>query len=382
MSVSISAQFTQRWTRWTAFKGKLIAKGGILQYESVVDPARYLLFFYDEQDVHLCEIMTGVVPDGVANDPVDPYVQATNDADKADFEASYKPNANLKNVSRTADGRVRVAVEKSLQTRTNFYVHNFCDPTTWYSQAVRVVNETSTATLLQSTVTLAHTNVIDLAHAKVTLEDALRDGSGNSYKVAVTVNGVAKTERVWPATSGGDYTVNYAAGTVTFASLSLGDVVAVTYFYANGSRFTIAPAAGKKITVTHAKVSFSLTDVVMNDTIMFEVWGIADFFLTAGQMAAMGIPAGVGYKVLLQPFVYKTLVDFVADAHEIDVSIPAIGTGARASPAVCNFDWDYVAATQFHSTSGMEIRIYLQNNVAMGGTMTRTTFYCVSESEP
>lgn len=290
----------------------------------------------------------------------------------------------------TPDGRIRMAAEKSIASRTNFYSHNWCDATTWYQPSVYVASETATADGYYTVYSLAHSPVIDTYHGKITLEDQLKDSLGHSYRVTVKVDSYTKTEQDPHYGTGGDFTINYNTGKITFFTpLSSGNVVTVTYHYVHNtgdgtaSRFVMTPVAGKKLTVQMAEAQFS-TDVVLNDTTMFEVWGIADYFLTSGQMTALGIPAGIGYKINLQTFVYKTFNDFQNDAFRTYPTVDAIGgSNWRAQPVgMTVMDWDYIASTYLHSAQGMEIRAYLQHDVPMGGWMCTVTFYCASENEP
>lgn len=89
MSIAFGSSFTQKiytWTNWKVVQG---IKSGNHQYDS--DGNIYTIYFYDGNEVHLCTIWQGTVPDGVVNGG---YSQAQNDADKADFEGNYKSTAN------------------------------------------------------------------------------------------------------------------------------------------------------------------------------------------------------------------------------------------------------------------------------------------------
>jgi hypothetical protein len=384
-SINIAPQYTQRTYTWVTWKSLNALKGGQHQYDD--NGALYKIWFYDGPEVNICTIWKGSVPPAQIQGG---YSQAQNDSDKADFEANFKPTGNMQLVPRTPDGRSRQAVEKSLNTRTNFYSHNWCDSTTWYQQSVYVSGETATTDGYYTNYTLANHPVIDTYHGKLTLEDALKDSSNRSYRVSVKVDGYSKVEQDPHFGSGGDYTINYNTGVISFLTpLNAGNVVTVNYHYANitgngtASRFTMAPLAGKKISIQMAEAQFS-TDVVLNDTTQFEVWGIADYFLTPAQMAGLGIPANIGYKIMLQRFTYKTFNDFQNDAFRTYPTVAAIGGGGwRSQPVgMTVMDWDYVAATALHSISGMEIRAYLQHDAVMGGNMCTVTFYAFSESEP
>ncbi len=299
-------------------------------------------------------------------------------------------------VPRTSDGRLKTAPEKTEGDRVNFFSCDYTDATTWYPQSIRVVAEAATDLGAHTAYALSHSPIIDTYHGRLTGEDNLVNTQGQSYRVIVTVtpqggSAIAKVEQNPHFGVGGDFTVNYDTGTITFLSpLVATDQVNVTYHWVNlalangtASRFTVAPAPGKKLSLELAECQFSL-DIEPNDSIIFEVWGIADFYLTAGQMAAYGIPYGIGYKIRLQRVVYKAFSDFQNDAFKSYPSYPAIGSSNNwrsQKEAVMIFDWDYLTSISLLSSKGMEIRIFLEHDTAFGGWMATAAFYCKSESE-
>jgi hypothetical protein len=226
--------------------------------------------------------------------------------------------------------------------------------------------------------------VIDNYHGRVTQEDDLRDSSGNSFRVVVKVNDVVKTEQDPHYGTGGDFTVNYELGKVVFLSTrDVADVVKVTYHYATTSLYVVKPDAGKQLLIDIAEVQFS-GDVEPKDTVLFEAWGIADFFLTPAQMSAYGIPYGIGYKIRLSRLAYKTMADFHNDAFRSYPSYPALGSPSNwrsQHQPVTTFDWDYLGSVALLSSKGMEIRVSLDHHEPFDGYMATATFYCRSETE-
>jgi len=87
----MSLQFSNALTRidgfWTTFKATVAARGlsPFVQYDD--DGVSYSIFAIEEPLCFTCMIYLGAVPGGI-------YTQAQNDADKADFEANFKPYAN------------------------------------------------------------------------------------------------------------------------------------------------------------------------------------------------------------------------------------------------------------------------------------------------
>jgi len=248
-------------------------KGGQHQHEEMDD--QYTIWFYDGPEVHFCTVWRGEVPHGIV---ACGYSQEQNDADKLDFETTYKLSGNKTLEPKTADGRIRSAAEKTSASKANFFSHDWSDPTTWYQSSIRIVDETLTDQGAHTTYGFAHTNVIDLYHGLLHQEDYILDAGGFTYRVAVKVNGTAKAEQDPHYGSGGDYTINYAAGTLTFLSaLQPGDAVTATYHYATNSVFTITPATGKALSVQLVECQFS-ADIVMTDSIVFQPYGFVESF--------------------------------------------------------------------------------------------------------
>jgi hypothetical protein len=331
------------------------------------------------------------------------YVTYVSDVDTTDFTAWLEDRTSIQIVSedeaiayivgvgqllvnpaKTSDGRQRIAIEKSQNVRTNFFSYDFTDPCTWYQTATRIVDEVATDSGDHITYNLAQNRVIDNYHGRITQEDDLLGSGGHSLRVVVKVNDVVKTEQDPHYGTGGDYTINYELGKVIFESVKdVADVIKVTYHYAINSIYTVKPLAGKQLLIDIAEVQFS-SDVDPRDTVLFEAWGIADFFLTSAQMTAYGIPYGIGYKIRLQRLAYKTMADFHNDAFRSYPSYPALGdpdNWRSQHHAVTTFDWDYLGSVSLSSAKGMELRVYLEHHEPFVGYMATATFYCRSESE-
>lgn len=263
----------------------------------------------------------------------------------------------------TSDGKPIYSAWPTEGTRKTFITGNWCDPTTWHQKAVRVVDEVADCSNPGTNTVYAvdHVNLIDIYHGKITQEDFLQDADSHSYRVVVKVDDVVKTERDPHVGSGGDYTVNYATGVITFASDRGNSVVKVTYHYANGSEYIIKPDAGKKLKIKTAEVQFT-KDIGITDSVKFQLY-------------VAGNPYG-------NPVVYKTLMDYINEANGAYPEIAAMGTGWRGIPQnVVTFPWNYQAVTELKSSIGMEIRIKLEHEAPFTGTAATATFYCLSEDE-
>lgn len=85
--VDFGPSFIVRSKLWTALKTVLAGRALLLEYEE--DSNEYRIFAVDGVQVHWTTIWKGTVPDGV----IVTYSQATNDADKSDFESNWKTRA-------------------------------------------------------------------------------------------------------------------------------------------------------------------------------------------------------------------------------------------------------------------------------------------------
>lgn len=280
-----------------------------------------------------------------------------------------------------AGGKQVVSLWPTESDRVTIISPNWCDKTTWYRLAVRVVDEVADCDnpLLHTQYSVNHTYLIDSYHGKISQEDSLRDGDGNSFRVQVKVNDVLKAERDPHLGSGGDYSINYVTGVITFFSgLSGNDVVKVTYHYANGSEFALAPASGKSLKITKAEVQFGV-DIGLTDSVQFQIYGLVDVF--APQLMP-GIPSGT--KIPLgDPIVYKTMADYYNDGNGAYPTLPALGGGGwrGMQQQVVVMPWDYASVTELKSSLGMEIRIKLEHDTPFTGSFATATFYGLSESE-
>lgn len=250
--------------------------------------------------------------------------------------------------------------------KSNQISQNWCDRTTWWYSATHVVDETATTTDSERKVwQLAHENVIDTYHGKLTGEELLPD-----YRVVVKVGGVEKSERDPHVGSGGDYVIDYAAGTITFVSaVGAGDDPVVSYYYESGSTWIIQPAAGEVWKLKGAESQFS-EDVELTDSMVYEVWAYNPSDLPNKMMVA-------------SPDYYKTIYDFINDANKAYPAVPALGgMGWRgATKQTYVFAWDFQTTTELVSSYGMELRVRLEHDTPYGGTFATGTFYFIREEE-
>jgi hypothetical protein len=240
--------------------------------------------------------------------------------------------------------------------------HNFCDPTTWYTESVRVENVALTDSGDGLTWTSAHPNWIDLTHGRIFDETALCGDVTHGYAIIVKSDGATLTERAPFSTSGGDYTVDYASGSVTFASSQAGKDVRAWYSRANGSMFALVPLNGRRVDIEKVKAQFSI-DVEMNDSVVFEVWAYN--------------PYDLPNKVKVDETIYKTLENFIEESFDLDPVVPVVGGALRGvTSPIHTFKFAYRTIRSVRSSQGVELRVKLGSDTPFGGTRGTATFFC------
>lgn len=283
----------------------------------------------------------------------------------------------------TTDGVMRVSTERAEGSRCTIVTPNWCDKTTWFYKSTKKTS----ITLVDSgdhTTYNADTGDggpwIDNYHGKYFNEDFLRTEDGDLPRLKVYVDGVEKTEQDPHTASGGDFTVDYDSGSVTFTSALAGtETVTANVWQAGTSLWILKPAEGKHLKILYSEVQFS-EDIELKDTVKFQPYGLVEVF--APQYCPDPYPAGTMIP-LGDPVVYKTFMDFINEANG---AYPSISKNDTATPAWRNlpknidtFPFNYQAVTNIHSY--MEIRIFLEHEVVFGGFAATATFYCMSYDE-
>jgi hypothetical protein len=241
--------------------------------------------------------------------------------------------------------------------------HNWCDPTTWFGQSERVEDETLSSED-DTEFSSAHEHWIDLTHGKFYGEDRV----SAPYLPKVYVDGVQATERIPWAASGGDFEIDYHAGTVTFFEAQTGKTVTADYSYENGSLFIVAPQAGRVLVIENSEVQFG-EDLIMLDTINFQPWAYN--------------PADLPNKVPVgAATIYKTIRDFIDEARGVYPVVPAIGGSARGlTNKHVVFPYNYKTVQELPASMGVEIRVWLDDDIQYEGEFATATFYCTSKDE-
>lgn len=263
-------------------------------------------------------------------------------------------------------------------TRAMVFSPNFADKTTWYGESIKITNEAvGTGNGILGLFSLDHANVIDLTHGKVSDEDYITAPGGGSYTPVVKVAGVTKTEREYGLSSGGDYTINYTTGAITFfVAPALGAAVTATYYYSPlnaGSTFTVAPGAGKILTLTAFEMNLS-ADMSYNDSI------ITAAFIDP---VSLGLPAGAKVEVPGTRQYFKNIDDVINYTQGAFPSFPLMsglnGRGITAGRLQFRFSYGQTTSVmELDSAIGIELRIWLQHHTAFTGERACVTFEGIS----
>ena len=312
-------------------------------------------------------------------------ILGTDTTAKNDFEASYKNLlvetsskddafllGSLANkiplvISRNSDGVPIQTVEPRVGSELIIITPNFCDKTTWYAGSVRSLDETLSDSGDGLTFLSAHTDWINLYSGLIFDEDVIVT---EGYQVFVTVNDVTASmiDPLHPE-SGGDYSVNFVSGTITFSNDQTGNSVIASYSYASSSQWVIQPDPGKDIDIEIVEAQFS-ENIVFRDSIIFEIWAYN--------------PNDLPNKALMSSTKYKSMRNFIDEALGSYPVIPPIGGNDERGidSAIYGFPFRYGTIRRLYSSYGVELRIKLEHDKEFLGTHSTATFYCtVRESE-
>lgn len=316
-----------------------------------------------------------------------------NSTDRTDWEAAFPSStavptedeaiANITGLGdpitpRSPNSYVQVSVHPAETAKTTRYTQNWADATTWYEGATRQVDQALTDSGDHLTYNVpawsSKKHIVDVYHGKITNEHLLLDSGANSYRVVVKVNGQTKTEQDPHVGSGGDFTVDYDAGSVTFLSALQGsDAVTMTYHLVDrtagdgsASCWTLKPDAGKILEIAKVEVQFS-DNIVLTDDVSFQAFA-----------SPPGVPVG-------NEDIYKTMSDYYNDANGAYPVMPTLGgSGWRGcSEPVYALPWQYQAVTKLDSTQNIEVRLCLKHDEPFGSdnanpASATATFYCLS----
>jgi hypothetical protein len=262
--------------------------------------------------------------------------------------------------------------------------HNYCDPCTWWQESTEHTDQATTSGDQLTYDITGHTNLIDLRHGRAVFEESITTSTvvpnGNTMTnivPTVSVDAVALDQSNEDATSGDDrYTIDYDAGTVTFAVARGGaEAVTVSFRKSGNSDFTIVPDAGKRITLEDVEVDCT-ENIDMTTSVVTTVYG-SHTTLTGGAIVPVEVRK------------YKVFHDFHAAARKFWGPVPSGfgGTGGVSSPK-WTFQWEYIRSDELYATANYvdqnldpasitvnKIVVTTGDHLALGGDLLTLAFY-------
>lgn len=333
---------------WSQFKSLVSARS--LQMQWIEDDLKYVIFAEEGMIFWFCEI------------------SKTGSSDLTDFETNYKNSINKKLET------IFITKKGNVGDRSWLFSHNFCDKTTWFGDAVKITNESvGTGNGTTTVFNLAHTDIIDVTHGKISDEIILvptASQGGSTYAPVVKVDETTKAERAFAATSGGDYTINYSSGVITFFTAPAnGLAITADYFYSpvnSGSTMYFRPTSGKLLVLSLAEMLYT-ADVGMIDNIVSAIYTYNP---------SLGAPPAK-FEYPGTKSVFKTMYDFINYTSGSFPIIPqTTNQNARAiTQDVIQLRFDYISTVEVPASAGAELRVWLENHVPFTGSRSSFTFY-------
>ena len=273
---------------------------------------------------------------------------------------------------------------------------NFCDKSTWYHDAVLITDEAvGTGDGVDLAFNLAHgTNavadeaIVDLSHGKISEENNIANpaadyremgnGYGTAYAAAlsgyvpiVKVDGVEKTEREYGETTGGDYTINYATGVVTFVVAPANTLaITATYYYVGattGPSVLVVPSAGKRFMIDRVEIQSSPDACPLSSMVM-------------GVYAGAAPPNGF---LVERATIIKNIYDIVNWAYGSRPQVEIQGDGHPRSlfHKINVHQVRYASEIPLLSSMAMYMQVHLSKAVAFAGTWASIVIYGIEEAE-
>ena len=278
------------------------------------------------------------------------------------------------------DGATLIATVGREGSETIQATHDFTKKETWYTTSNRVTNELLSDSGDGLTFSGSNKYWIDMTHGKVYDEDAICLDISHGYSVDITVTGSLLTPRTPFSGSGGEYTVNYRSGSVTFATAPSSSVTA-SYSYAVDSTWILQPSGSKFIDIEEAEVHFS-SNVEMNDTIQFGAQGWVQVFAPS-LWTGNGGPLATNTLITIDSTNYKTFFQIIDESVSTFTSLPIINSvnGRGTNSQLYQSSFRYGAVKRLHSLYGMQLFVKLVDDIEFGGDRASATFYCMSRNE-
>lgn len=291
--------------------------------------------------------------------------------------------------STQGDGTPKVALAPRDGSEWVIGSHNFCDPCSWFGDSVRVTTETLTVAGNGLSATSVHPNWIDMTSGRMHNDDTWVEiqkeenpGNPHGYAVHVYSNGTELTRCPDFSETGGDYWVDYDAGTVNFISSQKNNVITASYSYATTNTFYVRPLSGTLLAVEDAECDVS-SDVIMNATIAYSAWqyieqlgGYASDkvyqFKRVGQLLTEARGCYSPYQAIAATEDHKNITDI----REFRRKSRGMKYQRQAAP------FQYSTVRWISSASKQEVRVFTSSpTVPMGGEHISITFYCTVKPE-
>lgn len=249
--------------------------------------------------------------------------------------------------------RSLVPLEASQKT---FVSIDFTNKSSWWYDSADIEDETLT-TSDDLTFSSEHSDWINKG---VIVDDHLltvTDFPPNGKEVIIKVDDVEVTE---------GFTVDYAAGEVTFSSSQSGHTVKASYSYAQSSIWEVVPQEGKVLRIRLVEVQFT-KDLAMNGRTYFDV---------------MVNHPTYGWVVAASNQ-YKSVRDMVGRSNK-GFSLPACD---NLTNELIILPWDYPAVIDlYYSLDGfnepaMKLQMRIENDVVHSGEWGVVATYCLSKAD-
>jgi hypothetical protein len=257
-------------------------------------------------------------------------------------------NIVLSNVDKTSNAQKALLVSPTVQegSSTILVSHDFCDKTTWYTDSVRVSTAETLTTSDYLIYSSLNTHWIDLSHGKVPYEHRI----SATYAPIIYVDDVVTTT---------GFTINYAAGTITFDSSQEGKVISAKYSYATTSIWKIKPETGKILKLIGTIVKFA------DDC-------------TIGENQYINFQLYVGGYAYGSPTIYKNIADFIKCATGNPNTVKGFG---EIEHDIMWIPFSYVTSKDLKSSQLAEIRIKISDDIPMTGEWGVVCAECISLAE-
>lgn len=266
-----------------------------------------------------------------------------------------------------------------------YATHSLCDMTTWYDESERVTG--AALTEAGGVWSSGDTHWIDMRHGKVFDERALivdqqaaTPGDPHGYEIVVTVDGVTKTQRAPFATSGGDYTVDYAAGTITPVVSWAGATVLASYSKKVGHGWILRPTSGRALVIERSEIQFSV-DIGMTSAVKIEVYGSVDIFAPQ-LLQENGGPLPPGTPIPLEETIYDSIDQMIDEAIGMHPVIPPLSSGTPRGYTQPRYLFEFFYATGRPLFSSLEMFMRISVDEVFTGERATATFYSTSRVDP